>query len=139
MLTDAPFACNKKKLLTISILLVTKWIWKDILQRFKLNRMLQPNLHQELGDLMQCFSRKRPLTQLAKVTFRCAIWWMWMERCSRIFECQHTNNAQLLTEIIRDSGSCMENYLKMEHFTRREKDIFIKFNFAISWRSWAWC
>ena len=30
----------------------TKWIWKEILQRFELNRMPQPNLHQELGDLM---------------------------------------------------------------------------------------
>ena len=110
----------------------TKWIWKEILQRFELNRLPQPNLHQELGDLMQCFSRKGPLTQLAKVTFRCAIWWMWKERCNRIFECQHTNNAQLLKEIIRDSRSCMEHDLKTEHFTRREKDIFIKFNFAIS-------
>ena len=95
----------------------TKWIWKEILQRFELNRMPQPNLHQELADLMQCFSRKGPLTQLTKVIFRCAIWWMWKERCSRIFECQNTNNAQLLTEIIRDSRSCMENDLKMEHLT----------------------
>ena len=35
----------------------TKWIWKEILQRFELNRMPQPNLHQELGDLMQSIGK----------------------------------------------------------------------------------
>ena len=134
MLIDAPFACNKKKLLTISILLVT--ILNGYGRRFSSdsNSIECRNQTCIKNQVTSCnvFQEKGLLHKLTKVIFRCAIWWMWKERCSRIFECQHTNNVQLLTYIIRDSRSCMENDIKMEHLTQKEKDIFIKFNFAIS-------
>lgn len=104
-----------------------KWIWKEILTRFDFTRPPEQTIQLELEALSINFSQKKGTTLVAQLALRTATWWIWRERCLRIFEEKQKSKVQLLLCILDDMRTCMESH-PLKALSARERNIFKRFN-----------
>jgi hypothetical protein len=107
-------------------------IWTDLLHKMGIHRHPKSSFTLEVDSFIRSFTLHGPGTMLAFNSFRCAVWWIWKERCNRIFNGTIRSPIQTLTSILSDTRACMEGHQWKKGMTRRAKALFSKFHITIS-------
>ncbi|MQM04936.1 hypothetical protein Taro_037740 [Colocasia esculenta] len=75
------------------------WIWMQILHRLEIHRRPRHTIFAESQSLTTYLCTKGAGRSVAFFAFRAALWWIWKERCSRIFDSKDRSSMQFWPEI----------------------------------------
>ena len=103
-------------------------VWMEILHRLNITRRPKNTILEEIRALQKAFHKDAFTTILARLLFRAYIWWIWKERCQRIFDDFRRSPISLTLLIIDDVRYCIEAHDNHQQVSGRAKAICKRFN-----------